>query len=117
YIRNCARVAYERAANTLHRARINTELLGNHAHAWPPTSRQSLPNALFQVRGYPRPAQSLSLTLGPRKSGTDSFLNDRPFDPAQHLKHRLACRCPGIKALLAQEEVDAERMKLGQKRD
>ena len=46
--------AFERAADPLHRAWSNTELLGNDAHTWPARGRQSLPDAFFQLRSYPR---------------------------------------------------------------
>ncbi len=55
---------------------------------------------------YPRPTQLLALTPGPRKPGTDSFLNDGALElgkHAHHLEHRLACRRPGVEALLVQE--------------
>jgi hypothetical protein len=60
------RACLERAADPLHRARINPKLLGDLAHAWPSRSRQSLPDSLFQLGGYPRTPEPFSLTLGPR---------------------------------------------------
>jgi len=42
-------------------------------------------------------------------------LNDRSFELgeyAHHLKHCLACRGPGVKALLVQEQVNTQRMQL-----
>jgi hypothetical protein len=54
-------------------------------------SRQSLTDSFFLCRGYPRPPEALAFILGPRKSGTDSFRNDRPFELgkyAHHLEHR-----------------------------
>jgi hypothetical protein len=59
--RACA--AFERAADSLHRARINTELLSNDAHTWPSRSRQSLPAALFHLQGYSRAPQTFALLL------------------------------------------------------
>ena len=50
-LRHDACGAFERAADPLHRARINTELLGNDAHTWPSRSRQSLPDALLPSPG------------------------------------------------------------------
>ena len=38
--RACA--AFERAADPLHRARIDTELFGNDVHTWPSRGRQGL---------------------------------------------------------------------------
>jgi hypothetical protein len=60
------RACLERAADPLHRARINPKPLGDLAHAWPSRSRQSLPDSLFQLGGYPRTPQPFSLTPGPR---------------------------------------------------
>ena len=105
---------------TLHRARINTELLGNDAHTWSSRSRQGLPDALLQCRSYPRAPQLFALALGALKPGTDSFLNDGAFELGEHphhLKHRLARRCPGIEALLVEEQINTERVKLGEERD
>ena len=45
------------------------------------------------------------LALGPRKPGADPFLNHGALElgkHAHHLKHRLACRRPGVEPLLMQ---------------
>ena len=47
---------FRKGGYSLHRAWINTELLSNYAHAWPSRNRQSLPDALFHLRSYPRAA-------------------------------------------------------------
>src|SRR5262249_32779538 len=112
--RACA--AFERAADPLHCARINTEAFCNDAHTWSPRSRQGIADSFFKCGSNWRAPQALPLALGPRKPGTDSFLNDGPLElgeHAHHLKHRLACRCPGVEALLAQEQVDLEGVKFG----
>jgi hypothetical protein len=57
---------FERAADPLHRAGINTKLLGDLAHARPSRNRQSLPDPRFQLGSYPRPSKPFPLTLGPR---------------------------------------------------
>src|SRR5262249_23710537 len=52
--------------------------------------------------------EAFTLTPGPRKASTDSFLNHRPLDlreHAHHLKHRLPGG-RGVEPLLAQELVD-----------
>jgi hypothetical protein len=86
--------AFERAADPLHCARIDTEAFRNDAHTWSPRNRRGLSDACF-CGGYRRPAQPLSFTPGPRKPGTDSFLHNGPLElgeHAHHLKHRLAGR-------------------------
>jgi hypothetical protein len=53
-----------------------------------------------------RPTKTLPLAPGPRKPGTDAFLNHGAFELskyAHHLKHRLAGRRRGVEPLLAQE--------------
>ena len=45
----CRAVA-ERAADALHRPRIDAELLGNNAYAGPPRSRQSLTDSPLELR-------------------------------------------------------------------
>jgi hypothetical protein len=36
---------------------------------------------------------------------------------AHHLEHRLASRCRGVETLLVEEEVDVQRMQLGEEAD
>jgi hypothetical protein len=59
-------VRLESAADALNRAGIDAELRGDLAHARPSGSCQSVPNALFQLRSYPRPTQTFPLAPGPR---------------------------------------------------
>jgi hypothetical protein len=59
-------------------------------------------------------------SLGPRKPGTDSFLDDAALElgkHAQHAEHRLAGRRGRIQALLMQEKIDPEGMQLGPEAD
>ena len=60
-----------------------------------------------------RPEASPFSPSGRSSPGTDSFLNHRPLElskHAHHLKHRLPGGCRGVEPLLAQEEVDLERV-------
>ena len=57
---------FERATDPLHRAGINPEPFSDLAHARSSGSRQSLLDALFQLRSYSRPPEPFSLALGPR---------------------------------------------------
>jgi hypothetical protein len=105
--------AVERAADALHCPRIDSKLFRNDAHTGPPRSRQGLTDSFFECWGNWGPPEALSFTSGPRKPGTDSFCNHRPFEfgkHAQHLKHRLAGGCRGVEVLLAQEQVDLQRV-------
>jgi hypothetical protein len=61
-----ARACLERATNPLHRAGIDPKLLSDLAHTWPSRNRESLPDALFQLRSYSRPSEPFPLALGPR---------------------------------------------------
>src|SRR5262245_15735565 len=70
--------AFERAADPLHCARIDTEAFRNDAHTWSPTNRQGLTDSFFKCGSNWGAPQALPLALGPRKPGTDSFLNDGP---------------------------------------
>jgi hypothetical protein len=70
--------ALERAADPLHRARINTKPSSDLAHALcAPRLAQSRTDAGFQLGGYLWPAEPLAFALGPRKPRADSFLDDR----------------------------------------
>jgi hypothetical protein len=112
--------AVERAADPLHCPRIDSKPFRNDADTGPPRSRQGLTDSFLECGGNWRPPEALSFTSGPRKPGTDSFCNHRPFEfgeHAQHLKHRLVGGCRGVEALLAQEQVDLQRVQLGQKTD
>jgi hypothetical protein len=94
----------ERAADPLNRTRIDPKPLSDLAYARPSGSRQSLPDPLFQLGGYPRPSESLSLALGPRQAGTDPFLNHGALKlgkHAHHLKHGFTRRRRGVEALLS----------------
>src|SRR5262249_30810062 len=76
-------------------AGIDLELFGNDAHTRSSRLRQSLADSLFECRGNWGAPEAFTLTPGPRKPGTDSFLNHRPFElgkHAHHLKHRLTGR-------------------------
>src|SRR5262249_62247875 len=95
--------AVERAADALHCPRIDSKPFGNHAHTGPSRSRQGLTDSFFECGGNWGPPEALSFTSGPRKPGTDSFCNHRPFEfgkHAQHLKHRLAGGGPGGRGAL-----------------
>src|SRR5215831_4455604 len=87
--------------DALHCPRIDCKLFRNDAHTGPPRSRQGLTDSFFECGGNWGPPEVLSFTSGPRKPGTDSFCNHRPFEfgkHAQHLKHRLAgaAKCGGL---------------------
>jgi hypothetical protein len=59
-------------------------------------------------------------STGSLKAGADALLNHRPFElgeHAQHLAHRLAGRRGSVDALLLQEKIDIESVKLGQEAD
>jgi hypothetical protein len=104
----------------LHRTGIDPETLRDLAHAGPSRSRQSLPDPLFQLGGYPRPPEPFSFALGPRQASTDSFLDHGALElgkHAHHLKHRLTGRRSGVEPLLMQEQVDAKGMQLRQEGD
>jgi hypothetical protein len=84
-----------------------------HAFARP----QSVTDALLDLRGYRRPAKLFALALGPRKACADSFLDHGALELGEHahyLKHGLAGRCCGVEPLLVQEEIDPQRVQLGQ---
>ena len=54
------------------------------------------------IRGRP---SRFCPALGALKPGTDSLVNNGALElgeHAHHLKHRLACRCPGVEALLVE---------------
>src|SRR5262249_13333619 len=107
----------ERAADPLHRARINAKTLGDAAYTFTSalTLVQGRLDSLFEVSGYPRPTKSFSLILGSPKTSADPFCDHRPFKlgkHAHHLKHGLAARRRGVQALLMQKQVDVEGMQL-----
>jgi hypothetical protein len=81
----------ERAADPLDRTRIDPEPLGDLTHAWRSRSRQSLPDALFQLRGDPRPADAFSLAPGPRQASTDSFLDHSSLELGKHADPDYRC--------------------------
>jgi len=96
----------ERAADSLHRARIDPKLFCNDAHTRPPRSRQGLADSFFECWGNWRAPEAFTLTPGPRKPGADSFLNHRPFElgkHAHHLEHGLAGGCRSVEPLLPEE--------------
>jgi hypothetical protein len=67
-----------------------------------------------------RSAKRLALILGPRKAGTDTFLNHGALEfgkHAHHLKHRLAGGRRGVDALLVKVQVDLEGVDFGQEGD
>jgi hypothetical protein len=108
--------ALERAADPLHCPGIDSKPFGNDPYTRPSRSRQGRTDSFFECGGNWGPPEALSFTSGPRKAGADSFRNHRPFElgkHAQHLKHRLAGGCRGVEALLAQEQVDLQRVQLG----
>jgi hypothetical protein len=101
--------AVERAADALHRARIDPELFGNDAHTGPPRRRQGLTDSFFECRGNWRAPEAFTLTSGPRKAGTDSFRNHRTLkfgkNPHQ-LKHGLTDgSAPRTAAITAQQGI------------
>lgn len=63
----------ERAADPLHRTRINAKTLGNLADTF--TSALALvqcgQDSFLKLGGYPRPAKSFALVLGPSKASAD----------------------------------------------
>src|SRR5262249_5961712 len=81
------------------------------------STRQSSPDSRLFIFSQWGPTKPLSSILGPRKPGTDSFLDHRPLEFGKHAHHaeqRLAGRRSCVDALLMQEKVNAERMDLGQ---
>jgi hypothetical protein len=107
----------ERAADALHRARIDPKLFGNNAHTGPARKRQGFADSLFERRGNRGPSEAFTFTPSARKPGTDSFSDHRPLKfgkNTHHLKHRLTRGRGGVEALLTQEEVDPERVQLGE---
>jgi hypothetical protein len=70
----------ERAADPLHRARIDAEAFGNDAHTGPPRSRQGFTDSFFECGGNRRPPKAFTLIPGARKPGTDSFRNHRSLE-------------------------------------
>src|SRR5262249_58432448 len=109
------RVLLERAADPLHRAGVNSKLFGNGADTGPPRSRQSVTDSFLECGGDWGTPKALTLTPGPRKASTDSFLNHRPLElgkHAHHLKHRLPGGGGGVEPLLAQGQVGLERGEL-----
>jgi hypothetical protein len=108
----------ERAADPLNRSRINAKPRGDLTHAlgssWLVQGRS---DRLFHIGRYRRPTKALALAPGPRKPGADALLNHCALEfgeHAHHLKHGLACRRRGVDPLLMQEQIDVERMQLGQ---
>jgi hypothetical protein len=84
---------------------------GNPTHAFTGalTLVQGGLDSLLKLGGYPRPAKSFALVLGPPKPGPDSLCDHRALklgEHAHHLKHGLAARRRGVQALLVQEQVD-----------
>jgi hypothetical protein len=107
--------AVERAANPLHRARINAKTLGYPTYSFTNalTLVQCGLDSLLKLGRYPRPTKSFALVLGPPKPGADSFCDHRPFKlgkHTQHLKHGFAGRCRGVQTLLMQKQVNVEGM-------
>jgi hypothetical protein len=77
-------------------------------------------DSLFQLGGYPRPAEVLALTASPFHACADTLLDDRALElgeDTKHLKHGLAPRRGGVDALLMQEEVDANGVDFRQEAD
>ena len=107
----------ERAADPLHRAGIDAELLGDFANTRATRLVKRLMDSHFEFRGNRRPAKPFALALGPRKPSADSFLDYAALElgkDAHHLEHRLAGRRRGVETLLVQEQVDPESMQFGQ---
>jgi hypothetical protein len=94
--------AVERAADTLHCARIDSKPRRDLAHQ---CDQEPLERQGFAFRGLPVPGPSelFPLILGPPKPGTDSFLNHRALELGKHIA--FAGRLRGIEALLVQEKV------------
>ena len=68
------------AADPLHRTRINAKTVGNLADTF--TSALALvqcgQDSFLKLGGYPRPAKSFALVLGPSKASADLFGDHRP---------------------------------------
>src|SRR5262249_33329191 len=114
------RVLLERAADPLHRARINSKLFGNDADTGPSRTRQSLTDSFFECGGDWRTPKALTPIPGPRQPSTDSFRNHCPLElgkHAHHLKHRLPRPGGGVQSLMTQKSVAPERVQIGQKTD
>src|SRR5215831_15232330 len=102
----CDRVLLGRAADPLHRARVNSKLFGNDADTGPSRSRQSLTDSFLECGGDWGPPKAFTLTPGPGEASTDSFRNHRPLElgkHAHHLKYRLSSRGRGVEPLLTEE--------------
>src|SRR5262249_18175942 len=112
--RACARVVRERDA--LHRAGTDAKFSRRFAHRQ--AAPASLTDSFLKRLRYRRSAKLFALIPGPRQASTDSFLNHGALKlgkDTHHLKHRLAGGCRRVEALLVQEQVNAERVQLGQK--
>jgi hypothetical protein len=112
----------ERAADPLHRARINAKALGDAAHTFTSalTLVQGRLDSFLKLGGYPRSAESFALVLGPPKTSADSFCNHRALElgkHAHHLKHGFASRRRGVETLLMQKQVDVQGMQFRQETD
>jgi len=65
-------------------------------------------------------AELLSLVPGPPQAGAHPLLDHRSLElgeHAHHPEHRLAGRRSGVEALLVEEQVDPQRVQLGQEVD
>jgi hypothetical protein len=110
----CGACLDERAADPLHRTRIDIEFGRGLAHAQAILAGRQ--DSLLELGGYPRGAKLFAVFLGPPKASGDSLLNHRALElgkDAHHLKHRLAGRCGGVEALLVQVAIDLQRVQLG----
>jgi hypothetical protein len=95
------------------------------------TSASYLTVSAIWFRTYPRrsaykrkrrlgPAERLTLILGPRKAGADTFLYHGAFEfgeHAHHLKHCLAGGRRGVDRLLVKVQVDLEGVDFSQELD
>ena len=77
------RVLFERAADPLYGAGVNSKLFGNDADTGPSRSRQSLTDSFLECGGDWGTPKAFTLTPGPREASTDSFRNHRAPNSAK----------------------------------
>ena len=103
----------------LHGPRSHPELRCDLVEAWPPRSRQSLTDSLFQVHGCARASEGFpalgAARLGPGKASPHPLDNHAALElgkHAHHLKHGLAGGRRGVDALLMQGKVDPDAVQV-----
>jgi hypothetical protein len=80
----------------------------------------SLTNGFFQIEGYRRAAELLSLATRPAQAQPEHVPELSPLElgkDAHHLKQRLAGGCRRVHSLLVQEQVDPQGVQLGEEAD